>query len=69
MTATTTTGSTLEDAPTTSDEPFRALPIHQTNVPRVACAILASITTGGTTYAFGLYGGALKKSLHLTQSQ
>lgn len=69
MTATTTNGSTLEDAPTTSEEPFRALPIHQTNVPRVACAILASITTGGTTYAFGLYGGALKKSLHLTQSQ
>jgi hypothetical protein len=35
----------------------------------VCCAILASITTGGTTYAFGLYGDALKKSLHLTQSQ
>jgi hypothetical protein len=46
-----------------------SLPINQTNVPRVCCAILASITTGGTTYAFGLYGGALKKSLHLTQSQ
>lgn len=47
----------------------RALPIHKTNIPRVACAMLASITTGGTTYAFGLYGGALKKGLHLTQSQ
>jgi hypothetical protein len=46
-----------------------SLSIHQTNVPRVCCAILASITTGGTTYAFGLYGDALKKSLHLTQSQ
>jgi hypothetical protein len=46
-----------------------SLPIHQTNVPRVCCAILASITTGGTTYAFGLYGDALKKSLNLTQSQ
>ena len=45
------------------------LPIHETNVPRVCCAILASITTGGTTYAFGLYGDALKKSLHLSQSQ
>lgn len=47
----------------------RALPIHQTNIPRVACAMLASITTGGTTYAFGLYGGALKKELYLTQGQ
>ena len=47
----------------------RPLPIHQTNIPRVCCAILASITTGGTTYAFGLYGGALKKKLHLRQSQ
>lgn len=47
----------------------RALPIHQTNVPRVCCAILASMTTGGTTYAFGLYGIALKKKLHLSQSQ
>lgn len=47
----------------------RSLPIHQTNVPLVCCAILASITTGGTTYAFGLYGDALKKTLHLTQSQ
>lgn len=45
------------------------LPIHETNVPRVCCAILASITTGGTTYAFGLYGDALKKTLHLSQSQ
>ena len=49
--------------------PQMQLPIHQTNVPRVSCAVLASITTGGTTYAFGLYGDALKKSLHLTQSQ
>ena len=51
------------------DNAVRALPVHRTNLPVVACAILASITTGGTTYAFGLYGGALKKRLHLTQSQ
>ncbi len=69
MMTTTTDGSTSVDAPVSEVETVRALPIHQTNVPRVACAILASITTGGTTYAFGLYGGALKKSLHLTQSQ
>lgn len=61
-------GSTSLDV-STSDYNRRPLPIHQTNVPRVACAILASITTGGTTYAFGLYGGALKKRLQLTQSQ
>lgn len=51
------------------DENMRNLPIMKTNIPRIACAILASITTGGTTYAFGLYGGALKKRLHLTQGQ
>jgi Nodulin-like len=64
------------DSPLNDDDTERhhsnsttVLPIHQTNIPRVCCAILASITTGGTTYAFGLYGDALKKSLHLTQSQ
>ena len=45
------------------------VPVSQTNVPKICCALLASITTGGTTYAFGLYGNALKKTLHLTQSQ
>ena len=64
-----TNEATSADTPTPEDEPVRALPIHQTNIPRVSCAILASITTGGTTYAFGLYGGALKKTLHLKQSQ
>ena len=47
----------------------RTLPIYETNIPRVACALLASITTGGVSYAFGLYGNALKKNLHLTQAQ
>jgi len=76
MMVATTNGSTSVDAlGSISDDtrrpvpPLRALPIHQTNIPRIACAILASMTTGGTTYAFGLYGGALKKRLHLTQSQ
>ena len=64
-----TTTTNASDATPNDHEPGRPLPIHQTNIPRVACAILASITTGGTTYAFGLYGGALKKTLHLTQSQ
>lgn len=59
----------LDDNSADDNAPAAPLPIHETNVPRVACAILASITTGGTTYAFGLYGDALKKSLHLTQSQ
>lgn len=45
------------------------LSIYQTNIPRVTCALLASITTGGVSYAFGLYGNALKKNLHLTQAQ
>jgi fucose permease len=72
--ALTTNGPTFEEQSTSDGThhpvtPIRALPIHQTNVPRVACAILASITTGGTTYAFGLYGGELKKRLHLTQTQ
>ena len=37
--------------------------------PLVTSAFLASLTTGGITYAFGLYGSALKKSLQLSQSQ
>ena len=43
--------------------------ILETNIPRLSVALLASMTTGGTVYAFGLYGNALKKNLHLTQSQ
>ena len=40
-----------------------------TNIPLLTSAYLAALTTGGTTYAFGLYGAALKKSLQLSQSQ
>jgi MFS family permease len=39
------------------------------NIPLLTAAFLASLTTGGPTYAFGLYGAALKTSLHLSQSQ
>lgn len=39
------------------------------NVPSLVCAFLASATTGGTIYAFGIYGDALKKSLNLSQMQ
>lgn len=42
---------------------------HRSNIPSLVCAIMASLTTGGTTYAFGLYGGAMKKTLHLSQGQ
>jgi Nodulin-like/Major Facilitator Superfamily len=39
------------------------------NIPTLVCAFLASATTGGTTYAFGLYSNALKRSLDLSQSE
>lgn len=41
----------------------------KSNIPSLCCAFLASLTTGGTTYAFGLYGATLKRTLHLSQSQ
>jgi nitrate/nitrite transporter NarK len=41
----------------------------QSNIPALACVLLASLTTGGTLYAFGVYGNTLKKSLLLSQSQ
>jgi len=42
---------------------------HRTisNIPSLVCALLASLSTGGNTYAFGLYGGALKARLQLSQ--
>jgi hypothetical protein len=42
---------------------------QRSNIPSLVCAFMASLTTGGTTYAFGLYGDALKKTLALSQSQ
>ena len=41
----------------------------RSNIPGLVCAFMASVTTGGTIYAFGIYGDALKKSLGLTQMQ
>lgn len=45
------------------------IPPRRTNIPSLTCAFLASLTTGGTTYAFGLYGDALKKTLDLSQPE
>jgi len=42
---------------------------QRSNIPSLVCAFSASLTTGGTTYAFGLYGAALKKTLHLSQAE
>jgi MFS family permease len=39
------------------------------NIPYLVSALLAAGTTGGTSYAFGIYGQALKETLKLTQSQ
>lgn len=41
----------------------------RSNIPLLTAAFLAALTTGGNTYAFGLYGSALKKALELSQSQ
>ena len=42
--------------------------LKQSNIPAMVGAIGAALTTGGPTYAFGLYGAALKKNLGLSQS-
>jgi len=42
---------------------------NNSNIRLLTCAFLAALTTGGPVYAFGLYGGELKSTLHLTQSQ
>lgn len=39
------------------------------NIPFLVVAFLASLTTGGTTYGFGIYGAALKHTLNLSQSE
>ena len=43
--------------------------VARSNIPVLTCAFLAALTTGGTVYAFGFYGAALKKALELSQSQ
>lgn len=42
---------------------------RRSNLPALVCAFSASATTGGTTYAFGLYAAALKQQLHFNQSE
>lgn len=42
---------------------------RRSNVPSLVCAFSASVTTGGTIYAFGIYGDALKKSLNISQME
>jgi MFS family permease len=42
---------------------------QRSNIPSLVCALMASMTTGGTTYAFSMYGDALKKTLGLSQTQ
>lgn len=66
-----------EDAAAASgdDEDERSLTLQvvdggrHNNISSLTCAFLAALTTGGTTYAFGLYGDSLKKSLRLSQTQ
>lgn len=41
----------------------------KSSMPLLVTAFLAAGITGGTSYAFGLYGEALKEELHLTQGQ
>jgi len=45
------------------------MPEPRSNIPILISVLLASLNTGATTYAFGLYGEALKANLHLTQSE
>eukprot|EP00588_Corethron_pennatum_P032939 CAMPEP_0194341878 /NCGR_PEP_ID=MMETSP0171-20130528/91091_1 /TAXON_ID=218684 /ORGANISM="Corethron pennatum, Strain L29A3" /LENGTH=663 /DNA_ID=CAMNT_0039107379 /DNA_START=162 /DNA_END=2153 /DNA_ORIENTATION=+ len=47
------------------------IPVHTfpTNLPLLTAVLMAAGTTGGTTYAFGLFGAALKANLHLQQSE
>lgn len=39
------------------------------NIPSLIVAFGASLTTGGTTYSFGLYGATLQTTLHLQEYQ
>jgi MFS family permease len=42
---------------------------QRSNVPSLTCAFLASLASGGNTYAFGIYGAELKKNLSLSQGK
>eukprot|EP00566_Odontella_aurita_P023404 CAMPEP_0113578846 /NCGR_PEP_ID=MMETSP0015_2-20120614/29730_1 /TAXON_ID=2838 /ORGANISM="Odontella" /LENGTH=213 /DNA_ID=CAMNT_0000482741 /DNA_START=183 /DNA_END=820 /DNA_ORIENTATION=- /assembly_acc=CAM_ASM_000160 len=62
-------GSECGDDPNPSASACYDIPLRKTNLPALTGAILAAGTTGGITYAFGLYSNALKHTLHLTQSE
>jgi len=42
---------------------------YRSNIPSLVAAFSAALTTGGTTYAFSIYGNDLKKSLNLSASE
>jgi len=53
---------------TSNAEEAHASP-SSSNVPLLVAAFLASLTTGGTTYGFGIYGAALKHTLALSETE
>lgn len=42
---------------------------RRSNIPSLVCAFLASATTGGTIYAFGIFANDLKRALHISEMQ
>jgi MFS family permease len=59
----------LYELPTTTTSALASTAKHRSNIPSLVAALSAAMTTGGTTYAFGLYGNDLKNSLSLTASE
>jgi MFS family permease len=62
----------ITSSPTTITTPAsqaQQLSQDTTNVKPIIAALLGSLTTGGTTYAFSVYSAELKSSLHLSQSE
>ncbi|CAB9501855.1 Nodulin-like [Seminavis robusta] len=62
------------DTEAASDERDLALQVvdqsvRHTNIPVLTCSFLAALTTGATSYSFGLYAGELKARLEFSQSQ
>uniref|UniRef100_A0A7R9ZER6 Nodulin-like domain-containing protein n=1 Tax=Pseudictyota dubia TaxID=2749911 RepID=A0A7R9ZER6_9STRA len=62
-------GSECGDDPNPSSTGCYDIPLRGTNLPALTGAILAAGSTGGVTYAFGIYSNALKHTLHLTQGE
>uniref|UniRef100_A0A7S3KZU3 Nodulin-like domain-containing protein n=1 Tax=Amphora coffeiformis TaxID=265554 RepID=A0A7S3KZU3_9STRA len=53
--------------PSSSLTPMSQVNAKRSNIPAMVGAIGVALTTGGPTYAFGLYGAALKQNLGLSQ--